>query len=198
MYIESISLIDIEKNGGQVFTYDREGKIIDKINIKRAGDNSFQSIEINQNKVAKIKIHIVGSGAVDDLIYCTDTEVESLDNTSENTISSNIEKITRWKNRVNSNFTALSQNEVISKNFKIFPNPTYENFNIVLDKNIIDPAIIAIYDVVGNLVFKLKVQRPQLNPIIHVNNPNFPSGIYLVKVRTPNHEVVRKLSILNK
>ncbi|OKH17512.1 SdrD B-like domain-containing protein [[Limnothrix rosea] IAM M-220] len=67
--INSISFVDIEEAGGQVFAYDSNGNLIDTTSIPAPGDGSLQTVTIDNSGVSKIVIDLVGSGAVSGLDF---------------------------------------------------------------------------------------------------------------------------------
>ena len=67
--VQSLNLLDIEEAGGTIDLFDEAGELINTVDIPAAGDNSNQLIEINTVGVASLDVNLVGSGAVDELMY---------------------------------------------------------------------------------------------------------------------------------
>lgn len=84
----------------------------------------------------------------------------------------------------NSSFKKNKKNdEVLSKNILLFPNPNNGNFKISLNDTSINEAIIEIYDIYGKLIFSDKSR----NQDIDVDLPKIANGVYMVKVYTNNN-----------
>lgn len=71
--VTSLTVLDVEEEGGAIDLYDLDGELINSIAIPAAGDNSEQDIAINASGVATMTVTLAGSGAVDDLCF-SDTE----------------------------------------------------------------------------------------------------------------------------
>jgi hypothetical protein len=69
--VTSLTVLDVEEEGGAVDLYDIEGELINSVAIPAAGDNSSQELEINTGGVATMEVTLSGSGAVDDLCFET-------------------------------------------------------------------------------------------------------------------------------
>lgn len=67
--VTSLTLLDIEEEGGAVDLYDIDGALINSVAIPAAGDNSTQELAINTTGVATMEVTLAGSGAVDDLCF---------------------------------------------------------------------------------------------------------------------------------
>ncbi|SPF80736.1 hypothetical protein [Pseudoprimorskyibacter insulae] len=65
----SLNVLDVEETGGAIDLYDVNGGLIKSVEIPAAGNNSAQTIDIDARGVAAMDVHLVGSGAVDDLTY---------------------------------------------------------------------------------------------------------------------------------
>ncbi|MGB5592926.1 MAG: SdrD B-like domain-containing protein, partial [Crocosphaera sp.] len=61
--VNSLSFVDIEESGGKVFTTDADGNVT-TTNIAAPGDNSFQTLTINDDDVVKLEVDLVGSGSI--------------------------------------------------------------------------------------------------------------------------------------
>ena len=66
--IRSIDLVDIEETGGTVVTTDINGEIT-STPINNPGDNSFQTLVINDGEVTKVEVNLAGSGAISGLEF---------------------------------------------------------------------------------------------------------------------------------
>ncbi|MDD9717145.1 SdrD B-like domain-containing protein [Dinoroseobacter sp. PD6] len=67
--LQNIRLLDIEESGGTIKLFDADGTLIKTVGIPAAGDNSNQLIDLDAADVGSMQIHLVGSGAVDDLCW---------------------------------------------------------------------------------------------------------------------------------
>ncbi|WP_323769210.1 hypothetical protein [Antarctobacter sp.] len=67
--VTSLTLLDVEEEGGAIDLYDTDGELINSIAIPAGGNNSAQDIAINTSGVATMTVTLAGSGAVDDLCY---------------------------------------------------------------------------------------------------------------------------------
>ncbi len=82
---------------------------------------------------------------------------------------------------------------------KIFPNPNSGNFNIRLEPTNSDigyPAILEVYNELGQKVYALETERLQDISIYEIFLNENPSGIYFIKVIT-RHHVLSERVILN-
>ncbi|MGD1699165.1 DUF7507 domain-containing protein, partial [Dapis sp. BLCC M229] len=66
--VNSLSFVDIEESGGKVFTTDADGNV-KTTNIPAPGDNSFQTLGINDDDVVKLEVKLKGSGSVSSLDF---------------------------------------------------------------------------------------------------------------------------------
>lgn len=81
----------------------------------------------------------------------------------------------------NSSFDKNKKNdEVLSKNILLYPNPNNGNFRISLNDTSINEASIEIYDIYGKLIFSDKSR----NQDIDVELPTIANGVYMVKIKT--------------
>ncbi len=73
--VESIGLLDVDSNewGGSVVTLVTEGGT-QSFDIDALGDNSYQRIDINTDNVLELRVNMISSGAVTDLVYSTPVE----------------------------------------------------------------------------------------------------------------------------
>ncbi len=67
--VESLNLLDIEEAGGTIDLFDADGVLLQSLEIPAAGDNSAQDLAIDTNNVSTMNVNLVGSGAVDDLVF---------------------------------------------------------------------------------------------------------------------------------
>ncbi|ETA49179.1 hypothetical protein [Ponticoccus alexandrii] len=65
--VTSLTVLDVEEEGGSIDLYDLDGELIDSIAIPAAGNNASQDIDINASGVAQMQVTLAGSGAVEDL-----------------------------------------------------------------------------------------------------------------------------------
>jgi hypothetical protein len=82
----------------------------------------------------------------------------------------------------------LGLNELQNGNgFIISPNPTEGSFSVLLQNDLLEPAIIQIYDGVGRLVFQ---EQFGLNTSKLEINPNLNSGLYFVRLNDQTPQVL--------
>ena len=72
--VESIDIIDVEEEGGELRLFDDAGNLIATIAIPAGEDNTVQTLDINVDGVARLEVDLVGSGAVDNLAFTTPAE----------------------------------------------------------------------------------------------------------------------------
>jgi hypothetical protein len=72
--VVSISMLDIEENGGTIDLFDADGGLLDTVDIPAGADNSQQELIINTANVSSMNVNLVGSGAVDDLTFIPPSE----------------------------------------------------------------------------------------------------------------------------
>jgi hypothetical protein len=75
--VQSLNLLDIEEAGGTIDLFDADGTLINSVGIPAAGDNSNQVIEINTLGVSSMDVNLVGSGAVDDLMFVPEGDAKA-------------------------------------------------------------------------------------------------------------------------
>ena len=71
----------------------------------------------------------------------------------------------------------------------IYPNPTQNDFTMVIDSRVISEATIKIYDMLGNVVRTYTRTISVGMEQYHVNVSDLASGSYMMEVSTPNKEV---------
>lgn len=72
--VESIDIIDVEEEGGELRLFDEDGALIATLAIPAGEDNTVQTLDINIDGVARLEVDLVGSGAVDNLAFTTPAE----------------------------------------------------------------------------------------------------------------------------
>ena len=72
-----------------------------------------------------------------------------------------------------------------------FPNPSNGAFNLVLPQNI-GLYNLEVYDLLGNLVYQLKIQE-RYN---HINLERLNAGIYQLKVQNDSYRLFKKIELL--
>ncbi|CTQ34134.1 Hint domain-containing protein [Jannaschia rubra] len=65
--VNSLTLLDVEK-GATIKLYGEDGKLIDNIRVKTS-DNGQKTVDIDTQGVARMEVHLSGSGAVDNLSF---------------------------------------------------------------------------------------------------------------------------------
>lgn len=85
-----------------------------------------------------------------------------------------------------------------SKMMQVFPNPIIQgqSVSIDIDKTHFSDALnIYITDVIGNIVYKEKVSKSQLNQTLFVDTDILSVGIYFIRVSDDSKELTKKLVI---
>ena len=87
--------------------------------------------------------------------------------------------------------------EQINKyDFSVFPNPASDVFSIMYTLGKVAPATIAIIDLQGRVINEQVVEGSKGVNQIELNNNNYPSGIYFIKLTIGAESYFKKLSIL--
>ncbi len=87
--------------------------------------------------------------------------------------------------------------DIMMKNLNIYPNPANERFQIEYYSNTSGNIDIEIYDVLGNLVYKIVPSMNYGRNIIEVNAKMISNGIYNVKLNNQGKFAVKQL-VINK
>jgi len=85
--VNTISFVDIEESGGKVFTTDVDGNVT-TTHIPAPGDNSLQTLTINDDNVVEIEVELAGSGAISGL------DLDKIETTTNPGIYTNIGTVT--------------------------------------------------------------------------------------------------------
>ncbi|UWR23580.1 hypothetical protein [Sulfitobacter sp. S190] len=67
--VQSLEFLDIEEAGGVVSLFDANGDAISNFDIPVSGDNGQGTLDINVEGVSTMEVSLVGSGAVDNLVF---------------------------------------------------------------------------------------------------------------------------------
>ncbi|MEM6263699.1 MAG: choice-of-anchor V domain-containing protein [Bacteroidota bacterium] len=86
----------------------------------------------------------------------------------------------------------LSTEELLERNFRVFPQPFQEVWNIRFEQALFAPVTIALHDVHGKLLTK-RVLRPGESRQLQFDASAYPSGLYLLAVSTGGVSVTQKL-----
>ena len=86
------------------------------------------------------------------------------------------------------------QNSLISR-FNVYPNPSTGSFNIGFTAKGIAPVSVELMSFDGRVVWQSKTTTQTGSNSIRVENHRVPSGIYLVRLKTPFGDVGRKLIV---
>ncbi len=84
--------------------------------------------------------------------------------------------------------TSVSENNL---SFKVFPNPTSDQFYIEFDKHLVNPLSISIINLTGVEVMNIKLN--EVNGTIPLNINNLPSGEYLIWMHNPEINTLGKI-----
>ncbi|MEM7248943.1 MAG: FG-GAP repeat protein [Acidobacteriota bacterium] len=71
-----VGLLDIDENGGEIRTYDADGRLQLAVPIPAAGDGSWQSVDVGACQVSRLELELVGSGALTQ-VGCAECERRS-------------------------------------------------------------------------------------------------------------------------
>ncbi len=85
----------------------------------------------------------------------------------------------------------IAEQEIATNNVTLFPNPSSDNFNIVIVNNEWNNATISILDYTGKLIEEIKPQ----SSITTIYRGNMSSGFYFVVTKTPKTSYTNKLII---
>ena len=88
--------------------------------------------------------------------------------------------------------TGIENNEGVTYNCSVFPNPSNGNITVTLEKTS-DNTFIEIYNTIGELVYRQKIDSKET-----LINEKFPSGTYLVKITEGNSVFWKKIVVLEK
>lgn len=69
--VEAIQVLDIDcgECGSKLVTYDQSGKIISCTAFSKLGNNSFQTVDVNDRNVSRLEVRLAGSGAVGGILF---------------------------------------------------------------------------------------------------------------------------------
>ncbi len=93
--------------------------------------------------------------------------------------------------KIGSTITSVMESNV--QTFKVYPNPTYGRVNIELGKDYYYPINTRLYDLSGNLVWQETFYNKRI--IADLSSASLKSGIYLLQIRTGDHQFSKKLII---
>jgi hypothetical protein len=85
--------------------------------------------------------------------------------------------------------TLLTTNQIFTHDFKIYPNPSNGELNIIFDK-LQNEGLLEIFDLSGQLLYLKKLQPG--NKINSINATNLSTGVYLVKFSGQNAKSITK------
>lgn len=91
---------------------------------------------------------------------------------------------------------STSENEILSNNITIFPNPFMDELNIALYLTRTDKITIEISDLLGKTILKIDEKEYQSGKVtidLHLSNYNLKNGIYLLKITNTNTEIIQKV-----
>jgi hypothetical protein len=89
--------------------------------------------------------------------------------------------------------TGIQKPEIQNIEAVLFPNPCTENITLNFPEALKSNAVADIYNVTGQHIFSVQLQKGQTN--LAVNTTNFPSGIYVIVMKTKSHSVVKKFVV---
>lgn len=77
------------------------------------------------------------------------------------------------------------------ENCLIYPNPATENLRVELPNHWTEPITLRIWNLAGQLIYQETIS--ETNPLTIVSLHDWKSGMYLLSLKTPKSEVIRKL-----
>ena len=90
--------------------------------------------------------------------------------------------------------TGISEISILSKHIKVFPNPSYGEFNIHFDMPLRSKHCeIEIYDQRGLLLQKETMGRVLIDDVKKIDISNYPSGIYVLNIRLEKGNINKRL-----
>ncbi len=92
-------------------------------------------------------------------------------------------------------FDLLSIDESAKTAFEIFPNPTREMVNLVLEKDINGKVSIELYNLLGQLMMSKSISGCTKGQSITINLQQFDPGLYLIRISTEEGCWSRKVSL---
>ena len=104
-------------------------------------------------------------------------------------------RILAWYNSISSQFTttALGNEEFLSSQFSIYPNPSKGNFNIEF-KDLSNSYSIEVFDVTGKTIYENNFDQ-SANLVQVINIQNATSGVYFINVKSDKGIVTKKLVV---
>lgn len=114
------------------------------------------------------------------------------DGSVSNIAASDSDQRSFWEAIPTSQSLSISNEELLSKSIKVYPNPAKENFTIEISN--LNSSKVEIFNLIGKLILTKEVKEKK----IQINNYNrFKQGVYFVKVTTKdNNKVYRKKLII--
>lgn len=92
--------------------------------------------------------------------------------------------------------TATNEFDVNASKLSVYPNPTVQNFEILLDNSIDENVDIQLYTADNQFVWKHNYQIPSGLNVIREQVGDMPSGVYFLKLTIGNNVVTKKLSVV--
>lgn len=90
--------------------------------------------------------------------------------------------------------TALSNNEVLSSNFKVYPNPSKGSFTIEF-KELTNSYAVEVYDIAGQIIYDNNFELAS-SLVQTINLENTSSGIYFINIKSDNGLVITKKIVI--
>ncbi len=89
--------------------------------------------------------------------------------------------------------TVTGIEEITKSSTKVYPNPTDGPLNIVLGGEIEGEVIIDVLNIIGSSQYNTKITKSKGQYETKLDIANMPSGIYMVRIRTNDGDIVRKV-----
>ncbi|NND07809.1 MAG: T9SS type A sorting domain-containing protein [Saprospiraceae bacterium] len=196
IHLRSLKVIDIENEGSKIELYGGSKKL-KTIPLGPLGDNSVQTIDIDVSGVSKMEVRLKGSGAIDDIVYCTSYDLAPFtrnhrQNSSSGPNASAEVDAERGAEELivqgSANNTLHSEEDAI-----VYPNPTADLFHVGLGPTFESPVELSIFNMTGSLVYQKQKINPIVQQILSIDDFNFPSGIYLLELKSQTHQQTLRL-----
>jgi hypothetical protein len=89
--------------------------------------------------------------------------------------------------------TVTGIEEITESSTRVYPNPTDGPLNIVLGGEIEGEVIIDVLNIIGSSQYNTKITKSKGQYETKLDITNMPSGIYMVRIRTNDGDIVRKV-----
>ena len=162
------------------------------------GDNSVQTIDIDVSGVSKMEIRLKGSGAIDDIVYCTSSDLAPFARNHKQSSTgdlSAIAEVDEERSAEELTIQATTQQTTLDsrEDAIVYPNPATDLFLVGLGTAFDSPVELSILNVTGSLVYQKQKIDPIAQQILSIDDFDFPPGIYLIALKSQTHQQTLRL-----